>query len=144
MSDGNYDNDFYAWANEQAALLRAGRLGQADIEHIAQEIESMGRTEKRELISRLRVLMLHLLKWQFQPAGRGSSWRASIRVQRLDLAEHLKDNPSLKAILPEAIATAFEGAVIEAADQTKLPESALPPTCPWPFDEMMDARFWPS
>jgi hypothetical protein len=144
MSDGNYDNDFYAWANEQAALLRAGRLGQVDIEHIAQEIESMGRTEKRELISRLRVLMLHLLKWKFQPAGRGSSWRASIRVQRLDLAEHLKDNPSLKAILPEAIVTAYEGAVIEAAEETKLPESALPSACPWSFDEMMDARFWPS
>src|SRR5258708_277127 len=60
MSDSNYDNDFYAWANEQAALLRAGRLGQADIEHIAQEIESMGRTEKRELVSRLRVLLRHL------------------------------------------------------------------------------------
>ena len=89
MSDSNYDSDFYAWANEQAALLRAGRLGQADIEHIAQEIESMGRTEKRELVSRLRVLLRHLLNWRFQPTGRGSSWKASIRVQRLDLAEHL-------------------------------------------------------
>jgi hypothetical protein len=144
MSNSNYGSDFYAWANEQAALLRAGRLGHADIEHIAQEIESMGRTEKRELISRLRVLILHLLKWKFQPTGRGSSWRASIRVQRLDLAEHLNDNPSLKAILPQAIATAFAAAVIEAADQTGLPESALPSSSPWAFDEMMDARFWPS
>ena len=143
MSDSNYDNDFYAWANEQAALLRAGRLGQADIEHIAQEIESMGRTEKRELVSRLRVLLLHLLKWRFQPAGRGSSWKASIRVQRLDLAEHLKDNPSLKTIVPQAIATAFEGAIIEAADETKLPEYAFPAVCPWSFDQLMDARFWP-
>jgi hypothetical protein len=144
MSDSNYDNDFYAWANEQAALLRAGKLGDADIDHIAQEIESMGRTEKRELISRLRVLLLHLLKWKFQPSGRGSSWRASIRVQRLDIAEHLKDNASLKTILPQAIAAAFEGALIEAADQTGMPESALPSSCPWAFDEMMDARFWPS
>ena len=130
MSDSNYDSDFYAWANEQAALLRAGRLGQADIEHIAQEIESMGRTEKRELVGRLRVLLLHLLKWRFQPTGRGSSWKASIRVQRLDLAEHLKDNPSLKTIVPQAIATAFEGAIIEAADETKLRESAFPALCP--------------
>ncbi len=126
MSDSNYDSDFYAWANEQAALLRAGRLGQADIEHIAQEIESMGRTEKRELVGRLRVLLLRLLKWRFQPTGRGSSWKASIRVQRLDLAEHLKDNPSLKTIVPQAIATAFEGAIIEAADETKLPELLFP------------------
>ena len=143
MSDSNYDSDFYAWANEQAALLRAGRLGQADIEHIAQEIESMGRTEKRELVGRLRVLLLHLLKWRFQPTGRGSNWKASIRVQRLDLAEHLKDNPSLKTIVPQAIATAFEGAIIEAADETKLPESAFPALCPWSFDQLMDARFWP-
>ena len=143
MSDSNYDSDFYAWANEQAALLRAGRLGQADIEHIAQEIESMGRTEKRELVGRLRVLLLHLLKWRFQPTGRGSSWKASIRVQRLDLAEHLKDNPSLKTIVPQAIATAFEGAIIEAADETKLPEFAFPAVCPWSFDQLMDARFWP-
>ena len=143
MSDSNYDSDFYAWANEQAALLRAGRLGQADIEHIAQEIESMGRTEKRELVGRLRVLLLHLLKWRFRPTGRGSSWKASIRVQRLDLAEHLKDNPSLKTIVPQAIATAFEGAIIEAADETKLPESAFPAVCPWGFDQLMDARFWP-
>jgi hypothetical protein len=143
MSDSNYDSDFYAWANEQAALLRAGRLGQADIEHIAQEIESMGRTEKRELVGRLRVLLLHLLKWRFQPTGRGSSWKASIRVQRLDLAEHLKDNPSLKTIVPQAIATAFEGAIIEAADETKLPESAFPAVWPWSFDQLMDARFWP-
>jgi Domain of unknown function DUF29 len=75
MSDSNYDNDFYAWANEQAALLRTGMLAQADIEHIAQEIESMGRTEKRELVSRLRVLLLNLLKWRFQPAGSGRAGR---------------------------------------------------------------------
>jgi len=143
MSDSNHDNDFYAWANEQAALLRAGRLDQADIEHIAQEIESMGRTEKRELVSRLRVLLLHLLKWKFQPAGRGSSWEATVRVQRLDLAEHMKDNPSLKAIVSEAIATAYEGAVIEAAVETKLSESVFPSICPWAFDQLMDARFWP-
>lgn len=138
-----YDSDFYAWANEQAALLRAGKLSAADIENIAEEIESMGKTEKRELVSRLRVLLLHLLKWRFQPRGRSSSWSASIRVQRLDIAEHLKDNPSLKAKLPEAIATAFAGAAIEAAGETKLPESTFPKACPWTFEQMMDADFWP-
>src|ERR1700722_14431185 len=143
MSDSNYDSDFYAWANEQAALLRAGRLGQADIEHIAQEIESMGRTEKRELASRLVVFLRHRLKWRFQPTGRVSSWKASIRVQRLDLAEHLKDNPSLKTIVPQAIATAFEGTIIEAADETKLAESDFPVLCPCGFDQFVVARFWP-
>ena len=143
MPNTNYKHDFYAWANEQAALLRAGKLAQADIEHIAEEIESMGKTEKRELVSRLRVLILRLLKWRFQPLGRSASWEASIGVQRLDLAELLKDNPSLKPYLPEAIEAAFKGAVLEAAAETQLPKSAFPPACPYSFEQMMDAEFWP-
>lgn len=138
-----YDSDFHAWANEQAALLRAGKLGEADIAHIAEEIESMGRTEKRELISRLTVLMLHLLKWQYQPNKRTPSWQASIKVQRLQLAEHFEDNPSLKSKLPEAIASAYKIAFLEAVAETGLPESTFPAVCPWPFEEMMDAGFWP-
>jgi Domain of unknown function DUF29 len=94
-----YDRDFFAWSRQQAELLRAGKLAQADIEHIAAEIDSMGRTEKRELISRLSVLLLHLLKWRYQPDKRGPSREASIRVQR-KLADHLDDNPSLKPLLP--------------------------------------------
>ncbi|GAA0587407.1 DUF29 domain-containing protein [Caenispirillum bisanense] len=138
-----YDQDFYAWANEQAALLRAGKLAAADIEHIAEEIESMGKAEKRELVNRLTVLLLHLLKWQFQPVRRSNSWRATIRVQRLELARHLRDNPSLKPKVPEAIADAHVTAVIQAADETGLPESAFPATCPWSFEQVMDAEFWP-
>ncbi len=138
-----YDRDFYAWANEQAALLREGKLSQADIEHIAQEIESMGRTEKRELVSRLAVLMLHLLKWRFQPLLRGQSWRAIIRVQRRDLSDHMIDNPSLKPLLPELIERAYGNAIIEAEAETGLPESTFPAVCPYSFDQMMDAGFWP-
>lgn len=90
-----YDSDFYAWADEQATLLREGKLAQADIEHIAQEIESMGKTEKRELASRLKILILHLLKWRFQPLKRTASSEVSITVQRHELEDHLADNPSL-------------------------------------------------
>lgn len=138
-----YDRDFYAWANEQAALLRAGKLDAADIAHIAEEIESMGRTEKRELANRLAVLLLHLLKWQYQPKRRGASWEATIRVQRRDLAVHLTDNPSLKARLPEVIGQAYGNAVIEAASETGRPEADFPPECPWTFERIMDAAFWP-
>jgi len=138
-----YDHDFYAWANEQAALLREGRFSQADIEHIADEIESMGKTEKRELVSRLRVLMLHLLKWRFQPMKRTTSWEASIKVQRSDLDEHLKDNPSLKAIIPESLEKAFQNAVLEAVAETGQPQSGFPSECPWTFEQMMDRDFWP-
>ena len=78
MSANLYERDFYAWANEQAGLLRAGKLSEADLEHIAEEIESMGKSEKRELVNRLSVLLMHLLKWQFQATGRGTSWRLTI------------------------------------------------------------------
>ena len=91
-----HDSDFYAWSLEQAALLRAGRVGEADLAAIAEEIESMGKTEKRELISRLTVLLLHLLKRQAQPTGRGNSWRLSIANARDEIADLLGDNPSLK------------------------------------------------
>ena len=138
-----YDRDFYAWANEQAALLREGKLSDADIEHIAQEIESMGKTEKRELASQLTLLLLHLLKWKFQSEKRTPSWEASIKVQRDLLADHLEDNPSLKPLIPAVTVKSYRIAVVEAVAETGLPEPAFPKTCPWPFDQMMDADFWP-
>src|ERR1700723_630738 len=104
--DSDYDRDFYAWANKQAALLRAGKLGEADFEHIAEEIESMGKSEKRELVSRLTVLLVHLLKWQHQPVLRSKSWRLTLEEQRIRLENHLADNPSLKSSLNEAITEA--------------------------------------
>ncbi len=113
-----YDCDFYAWSREQAELLRAGNLAEADIEHIAEEIDSMGRTEKRELISRLSVLILQMLKWRYQPGKRGPSWEASILNQRDRIAVHLDDNPSLKPLLPQALATAYRAARREAIAET--------------------------
>jgi hypothetical protein len=138
-----YDRDFHAWANEQAALLRAGRFTDADIEHIAEEIESMGKTEKRELVSRLAVLLLHLLKWQFQPERRSASWEATIMVQRRDLHRHMADNPSLRSKLDEAIADSYGNARILAGAETGLGLKAFPAACPWSFDQMMAADFWP-
>jgi len=138
-----YDRDFYAWSREQAELLRAGKLAEADIEHIAEEIDSMGRTEKRELISRLAVLLLHLLKWRYQPTNRGASWEASIRVQRNRLADHLDDNPSLKPILPQALAAAYRDAALEAVAETGMARGAFPDLCPWSVEQAMDAGFWP-
>jgi hypothetical protein len=138
-----YEEDFYAWANEQAALLRAGKLGEADIAHIAEEIESMGKGEKRELASRLGVLLLHLLKWQFQPGKRGASWQATIKVQRRDLAVHMRDNPSLQPLVPQVIEQAYGNAVIEAEVETGLLGTAFPAVCPWTFEQVMDVGFWP-
>ena len=136
MSD-LYERDFYAWANEQAALLRAGRLSAADIDHIAEEIESMGRSEKRELTSRLAVLLAHLLKWQAQPARRGRSWLLAIREQRREVAQVLGDNPSLRGRLPDIMADAYETALLAAQRETGLAENAFPAACPWSFDAAM-------
>ena len=138
-----YEQDFYAWTHEQAGLLRAGNLVEADITHIIEEMESMGRSERRELVNRLTVLLLHLLKWRFQPALRGNSWRLSIKEQRIRLAAHLEDNPSLKAELDWAILQAYRLAALEAERETGLSESTFPTTCPFSFAQMMDERFWP-
>ena len=117
---------FLPGALSRSKLLRAGKLAEADIEHIAEEIETMGRTEKRELISRLSVLLLHLLKWRYQPERRSPSWEASIRVQRNRLADHLDDNPSLKPLLPQALASAYRDAALEAVAETGLCGLDLP------------------
>jgi len=132
-----YDQDFYAWTTEQAALLRAGRASELDWPNIAEEIESMGRSEKRELVSRLTVLLQHLLKWRFQPDRRSTSWRLSIATTRDQLADHLGDNPSLKAKVPEATASAYRYARRYAAIETGLPEATFPIDCPWTFEQAM-------
>ena len=142
MSD-TYDRDFYAWATEQAALLRAGRLAEADVQHIAEEIETLGRGEKRELISRLAVLLLHLLKWAYQPERRGKSWRLTIEEQRRQLSRHLRDNPSLRASQDEAMADAYGDAVLRAERETDLPRDLFPWSCPYSFEQAMDDGFWP-
>jgi hypothetical protein len=138
-----YDSDFYAWLNEQAALLRAGRLSELDIENLAEEIESMGRSEKRELVSRLQVLIMHLLKWQFQPGFRSKSWQLTIEEQRIRVDRHLTENPSLKAELNEAIGSAHSIAVLAAARETGLSLETFPPACPWSFAQISDSNFWP-
>ncbi|NBC14030.1 MAG: DUF29 family protein [Gammaproteobacteria bacterium] len=140
---GLYDQDFNAWTEQQADLLRAGRWADLDVQHLIDEIESMGRSERKELVNRLVILMLHLLKWRYQPALRGNSWRLSIKEQRIRLSSHLDDNPSLKAYLDEAIVRAYRLAVIEAEKQTGLPAATFPAQCPFTFADMADEQFWP-
>ena len=84
-----HEQDFYAWTQEQAALLKFGRLAELDVQHLIEELENMGASEKRELISRLEILLIHLLKWQYQPALQSRSWLLTIEEQRLQLEDHL-------------------------------------------------------
>lgn len=143
MRNTLYDRDFYAWANQQAQLLRAGNLADADIDLIAEEIESMGKAEKRELVSRLAILTMHLLKWLHQPSGRSTSWRLTIEEQRRKTVRHLADNPSLKYRLDEALDDAYGDAILSAARETGLDRSDFPSACPWSYEHIVDPNFWP-
>lgn len=122
-----HDRDFYAWTLQQAVLLREGRLSEADIDHIAEELESMGASERRELTDRLAVLMAHLLKWQFHPGLRGNSWRNTIDVQRFDVKELLEDNPSLSAELGQRMEKAYAKSLLLAVRETGLSKQMFPP-----------------
>ncbi|MBV8456135.1 MAG: DUF29 domain-containing protein [Acetobacteraceae bacterium] len=140
---GLYERDFYAWASEQAELLRTHRLDAADIENIAEELETLGRSEKSALRNHLSNLLQHLLKWQHQPARRGASWRLSIANARDEVADILADSPSLRAQLDAVIKTAFGRARRNAALETGLDAQVFPDRCPWSSDQLMDEGFWP-
>jgi hypothetical protein len=139
----DYESDVIAWANEQAALLRSGNLAALDIEHIAEEIEDVGKSERRELASRMAVLLAHLLKWQFQPNRRGSSWQRTIKEQRRAVAAHIKETPSLRVSLNDA--NWFDGvwadAVTRAIDETGL--DSFPEDCPWTVEQILSRDFYP-
>nr|WP_302477351.1 DUF29 domain-containing protein [Sphingomonas sp. ID1715] len=118
--------DAYGWAMAQARLLREGRLREIDIENIAEEMESVGRSEKSSAESPLRVLMMHILKWQFQPERRSRSWAASIASQRAEFERVMRDNPSLRPKLDEIRDYAFRRARLEAVRDTDLPLKTFP------------------
>jgi len=139
----NYEKDFYGWTQEQAALLRAGRLNELDIENLIEEVETMGRSEKRELESRLTILLLHLLKWKYQEVRRGRSWQLSIVEQRLKFNQTLDENPGLKPQLAAILVSAYKFAVIQAARETKISSNVFPATCPWTLEEAIQTDFYP-
>ena len=141
-----YEGDVVAWAQQQARLLRAHQFDALDIEHIAEEIEDVGKSEQRELASRMAVLLVHLLKWQRQPERRGSSWEATIRHQRERVVRRLERTPSLKSSLtdPDWWADAWGDARMETARETGIGFDALPDHCPWTADEVLDPQYWPT
>lgn len=138
-----YDRDFYAWLQEQATLLKSGQLDQLDIANLVEEIESLGRQERRELVNRLGILLGHLLKWQFQPRLQSKSWTATIVGQRQDVQELMEDNPSLKPYLVEAMDRAYQKGVLLVVKETPLSQKDVPSQCPYTFEQVMDADFYP-
>lgn len=136
-----YEVDFYAWTQEQAALLSNGQWHSLDIENLVEEIESLGKQQKQELRNRLGVLVGHLLKWEFQPELRGKSWRATIREQRTKIQLHLKENPSLKSYLDQAIIDGYEIALALVVRETPLDYPDLPSDCPYAIAQILDPQF---
>ena len=138
-----YERDFYAWTQDQATLLRSHEFARLDIANLSEEIEAMGRSERRQLTARLEILLIHLLKWQFQPGRRSRSWRSTVAEQRRRIGRLLRDNPSLQPELPLLLTEAYEDARYAAADETGLPLESFPDTCPFALEQALDQGWLP-
>ncbi len=138
-----YEVDFYQWAFHNADLLRQGRFAEIDLENIVEELEDMARSSKKELFSRLKVLIMHLLKWQYQPRLRGRSWSATIGNQRTEIEYLLENSPSLRNKIETIIDKGFIAAKRTFEDETGISANELPETCPYTFEQLMDYSFRP-
>ena len=140
-----YKQDFFAWTQTTAALIRAGKWYDLAPEALAEEVESLGARDHRELRRRLQRLVTHLLKWQYQPSRRqtGYSWRSTIRMQRQEIADILEQSPSLRRTVPDALRARYALAREHASTQTHLPLDTFPATCPWAPEQVLDTDFWP-
>ena len=140
----SYDADFHAWAMHNARLLRAGQIDQVDARHLAEELEGMSASERRELLNRLQVLLLHLLKHQYQPERRGRSWLLTIVRQRTAIERLLEQSPSLKARLDnETLAKVYGKAMREVVIETDLEPHLFPIGCPYLLEQILDEDWLP-
>lgn len=129
MTTPNHDTDFYAWTQAQAAAIRAKDVAALDLEHLAEEIESLGMNEKRALSRQLQRLLAHLLKWRYQPTHRTPSWRRTIRQARDRIADLIEVSPSLHHYPAQRMPLAYRRARRDAADETGLPPATFPAAC---------------
>ena len=139
-----YQQDFYLWTESTANLLREAKFSQLDLVNLIEEVESMGRSEKRELKSRLIILLMHLLKWKYQPAKRSHSWRSTISEQRISLEELLEDSPSLQPFLLEVFAQCYQKSRIKAASETNINLDLFPEESPFTDIETLDFTYLPT
>ena len=143
-ADDLYDEDFFAWTQQTASLLRSRRFDEVDLEHAAEEIEDMGKRDLKELNSRTRVLAMHLLKWMLQPEKRGRSWQSMIVAQRIEIEAVLRQSPSLRERIAGELAWNYAAAVKRAVLETGLPRERFPHDCPFSVDQILDEDFLPS
>ena len=141
-----YEKDIVAWANEQANFIRSGRFDLLDLEHIAEEIEDVGKSEQRELENRMAILLAHLLKWQYQPARRGASWQKTIKVQRTQVNRRIQKTPSFKHTLQDTEwwEDTCGDAITQASKETGIELTVFPEICPWTPEQILDLEFFPN
>jgi len=138
-----YDEDFVLWTERQAALIRAGRFDLVDRDHVAEEIESLGISDRRQLAHRLEVLMMHLLKWQFQPMHRSGVWRSTIRTQRGRIERLLKESPSLRRHVARLTREHYASARDMASAETGFAPATFPESLPYKPGQILDEAFFP-
>lgn len=143
LHPASYEADGYGWALQQAEILRARRFDLLDVENVAEEIESLGKSLANELRSRYGTLLTHLLKWQFQPERRSYSWAGTIRRERGAIAKHLRDNPGLKPRRAELFEDSYPEAFQQAVVETNLPPGRFPDLCPYSLEQAMQLDCWP-
>jgi len=146
-----YERDFDAWIQQHIALLKQGRVNEIDVKHLIEELEDMGKNHRRELANRFIPLIAHLLKWEYQYSQlqdrwgsfTGGSWKGTITVQRTKIAKLLKQNPSLSSELQNAMSEAYPDAIKTAINETNLPKSTFPESCPYTIEQLLDEDFYP-
>jgi hypothetical protein len=138
-----YETDFHAWARLQARLLRERRWDDLDIANLVEEVEGVARSDKKEIRSRLVVLIMHLLKYKYQPGARSPRWRSTIREQRRGIREVVAESPSLKRYPARTYLDQYEAARISASDETGIAFELFPAECPFTIDEIMGDDFFP-
>jgi hypothetical protein len=139
-----YEEDYHRWCLDQAALIRAGRFDELDADHLAEEIEDMGGRDRRELSSRLAILLMHLLKHAHQPRRRSRSWVVTILLQRSEIEGILGQSPSLRSRVRSDLGKIYRTARDAAVAETGLPARTFPDLCPWTPEQILDwagARF---
>ncbi len=139
-----YDEDFNRWIEQTVDLLKARRFEALDLDNLIDELGSMSKRDKREILSRLKVLLMHLLKWQYQPLQRSASWETTIRNNREEIAQILQDSPSLKSYPSLVLEQAYQSARQNAASETRLPIESFPEACPLAIADLLDDTFLPN
>ncbi|MGB7413053.1 MAG: DUF29 domain-containing protein [Thermosynechococcaceae cyanobacterium] len=138
-----YEQDFAQWIDQTVHLLKEGKLDELDLENLIEEVESLGRSDKRALSSNLIIVMLHLLKWQFQSEERSGSWKGSIIEHRRRIKRLLRDSPSLKSYLESEVTDCYTDARFQAAGETSLDLTKFPMDCPYELKELLSDGFFP-